>query len=415
MAGLLEPLFRGPRPLSATLAELLNAREDRKEREADRADREQLRAIQRQQMDLQTRRLTREDEAATAAAAKNEAIRGAFMRRSASGKLDEEGVLQDLLQIDPEMAMEFEKQLDERASRTVKSRLDRLNLEKSILEADNDKATKVIELLAASTNDAQWDEGQALADLWRVKGDLRSRGLAGPFSPEAAKHAAGLILGVKGRADQAAKAADDARLAASAAATQADRDADNKRQDASAARQEAIQREQLAISRGNLDVARGNLAARQAEVNTSTTDGGAKLSATAIEKVAGVDQAVGMLDDIERLLPKMRGNIGLVSGRVAGARLATGAALSEDLATFDAQITGLKNAVIKATTGAAMSEPEAKRIMGQLPDMTQPEQVFKARLATTRRNLELLKKRTIELSGGTVDGPNKDADPLGIR
>jgi hypothetical protein len=49
-----------------------------------------------------------------------------------------------------------------------------------------------------------------------------------------------------------------------------------------------------------------------------------------------------------------------------------------------------------------MSEPEAKRIMGQLPDMTQPEAVFKARLATTRKNLQVLKDRTIELSGGTV-------------
>lgn len=130
--------------------------------------------------------------------------------------------------------------------------------------------------------------------------------------------------------------------------------------------------------------------------------GGAKLSAAAIEKVAGVDQSLGMLDDIERLTPSMAGYIGPLDGRAAKARIATGVGVTQDLAEFDAQITGLKNAVIKATTGAAMSEPEAKRIMGQLPDLSQPEAVFKARLATSRRNLEMLKKRTIELSGGSV-------------
>jgi hypothetical protein len=137
----------------------------------------------------------------------------------------------------------------------------------------------------------------------------------------------------------------------------------------------------------------------------SSGAGGAKLSATAIEKVAGVDQSIGMLDDIDRLLPKMGGFVGPLDGRAAKMRLATGAGVTPELAEFDAQLTGLKNAVIKATTGAAMSEPEAKRIMGQLPDLSLPEEVFKARLATTRRNLELLKKRTIELSGGSVDAP----------
>lgn len=130
--------------------------------------------------------------------------------------------------------------------------------------------------------------------------------------------------------------------------------------------------------------------------------GGVKLSATAIDKVAAVDQSMGMLDDIERLLPKMGRSIGLIDGRVSKAKLATGAGVTPELAEFDAQLTGLKNAVIKATTGAAMSEPEAKRIMGQLPDLSQPEAVFKARLATTRKNLDTLKRRTIELSGGSV-------------
>lgn len=176
--------------------------------------------------------------------------------------------------------------------------------------------------------------------------------------------------------------------------TNANTAADNARADA-----------QLKVAQGQLGVAQGNLAARNREAQSggaAGSGGGVKLAAGAIEKVAGVDQAVGMMDDIERLLPSMLDSVGPLDGRLAKGKLATGAGVTSELAEFDAQITGLKNAVIKATTGAAMSEPEAKRIMGQLPDLSQPEAVFKARLATTRRNLEMLKKRTIELSGGSV-------------
>lgn len=146
---------------------------------------------------------------------------------------------------------------------------------------------------------------------------------------------------------------------------------------------------------------------------TAKETGGAKLSATAIEKIAGVDSSLSMLDDIERLLPSMLSSIGPIQGRLTSVQLKTGVGVTEELAEFAAQITGLKNAVIKAITGAQMSEPEAKRIMGQIPDLDNPDAVFRARMATTRRNLETLKRRTIELSGGSM--PEADSDPLGIR
>ncbi len=120
-----------------------------------------------------------------------------------------------------------------------------------------------------------------------------------------------------------------------------------------------------------------------------------------------------MISDIDRMMPTMKGFIGPIDGRMAGARIMTGKGVTPQLAEFDAQLTGLKNAVIKATTGAAMSEPEAKRIMGQLPDLTQPETVFKARLDTTKRNLEMLKKRTLELSGGTAEPTPSTVKPVG--
>lgn len=177
-------------------------------------------------------------------------------------------------------------------------------------------------------------------------------------------------------------------------------------QDLSAATQRRGQDLSAGTARRGQDLTAAQAAAR---LKADAANGGAKLSASAVEKIASVDQSVGMLDDIERLLPSMGGSIGPMDGRVAKARITTGVGASPELAEFDAQLTGLKNAVIKATTGAAMSEPEAKRIMGQLPDLSQPEAIFKARLTTTRRNLELLKRRTIELSGGTVSAPAIEA------
>jgi hypothetical protein len=83
----------------------------------------------------------------------------------------------------------------------------------------------------------------------------------------------------------------------------------------------------------------------------------------------------------------------------------------QGLAEFVAEVATLKNAVVKATTGAAMSEPEAQRIMSQVPDLTNQPAVFRARLASTRRNLETLKRRTLELSGGAVAAPQAASAP----
>lgn len=233
----------------------------------------------------------------------------------------------------------------------------------------------------------QWDD-ELLGAAIHMGVPLKSlKARYGAFSPANQQRAASMSMTAKDRTELANTMANTA--------------ADNARQNA----QLEISRGQLAVSQGQLDVARGNLAARKAEGAQGA--GGAKLSATAIEKVAGVDQSMGMIADIEAALPSMLNHIGIYDGRVAKAKLATGAKVDQALAEFAAQITGLKNAVIKATTGAAMSEPEAQRIMGQLPDLAQPEAVFKARLATTKRNLETLKRRTIELSGGTVEAPSK--------
>ncbi len=285
-------------------------------------------------------------------------------------------------------------------------------LEKQVTE----HKTKMLEMYGKELEN-KFKQGQVTEQQAKAEHDALLRGALDDWAkldgidPKGAEEKAKFLMGPDKWLDMKAKIETQKQLAL-------DREADNARQ-AEAAKETGrhnLATEQVAMTAAErqasaaAEAARhnrameGNAAARLKAEGAGA--GGAKLSAGAIEKVAGVDQSMGMLDDIEKLLPKMADNIGIMDGRVARAKLMTGRGITQELAEFDAQLTGLKNAVIKATTGAAMSEPEAKRIMGQLPDLTQPEAVFRARMATTRKNLETLKRRTIELSGGTMSSPS---------
>jgi hypothetical protein len=153
----------------------------------------------------------------------------------------------------------------------------------------------------------------------------------------------------------------------------------------------ATAREGQAVTRRGQDMTDARAAKTGAE--------GAKLSAAAVEKVAGADTALGSAAKIAELLPSFEGSLGPVYGRVQQAKQGTALADS-GYAEFAAEVATLKNAVVKATTGAAMSEAEAVRILEQVPDLTQQPAVFKARLATTKRNIQKLRDSTITLSGG---------------
>lgn len=73
--------------------------------------------------------------------------------------------------------------------------------------------------------------------------------------------------------------------------------------------------------------------------------------------------------------------VGVLKGRYKTMQLAlVGEAGVAGLAEFQSQINTLKNTVINLRTGAQMSEPEAARILSEVPDFTNPPDVFMARL-----------------------------------
>ena len=242
------------------------------------------------------------------------------------------------------------------------------------------------ELFAASTTPEQWKATQEyLSQAGRQGRELVAQ--FGDFSPEAQANAARAALTVKEQADLTEKATD------------------NLRQDARAQQQQAIENARLGLEKqrvgmdaARLGLERERVTLAKSEANKPKGSETVKLPAAIAEKVAGVEQSAAVLDNLEKI--KKDDWIGPIAGRVSKGKITVpGLNVDPDLAEFSADTATLKNAVIKATTGAAMSEPEAQRIMEQIPDLTDKPEVWAAKAKTTRRNLALLRRRMLELSG----------------
>lgn len=101
--------------------------------------------------------------------------------------------------------------------------------------------------------------------------------------------------------------------------------------------------------------------------------------------------------------------VGPIQGRFNLAKIKTpGVSIDKGLAAFVAQNTTLKNEVIKFITGAQMSEPEAQRIMAQIPSVEDKPEVWQAKYDITLQNIEILKQKMKEagyvFGGGGVGG-----------
>jgi hypothetical protein len=104
------------------------------------------------------------------------------------------------------------------------------------------------------------------------------------------------------------------------------------------------------------------------------------------------------LDQLDRLETMQKGRAGGMTGPIEGrARSAgqgiPGVPVDKDFADFEAATSAFRNAVIKAITGAQMSEVEAKRIRQQIPEVTDKPEVWMSKAAQTRKILEDLNNR----------------------
>jgi hypothetical protein len=129
---------------------------------------------------------------------------------------------------------------------------------------------------------------------------------------------------------------------------------------------------------------------------------GNKLPPSVIDKVGNLDSVITGVNDMIAL--KNDAWLGPIMGYATKGRLEIpGMDVPQDLADFAALTSTIRNATIKAITGAQMSEQEAKRIKEQIPDFTDKPTVWMANAKATIKNLSELRAKMLALSGAQSD------------
>lgn len=246
-----------------------------------------------------------------------------------------------------------------------------IDLSTSISNFQQSAYQRAAELLADSTLPGQYEANYALLQKLDPGIAARFPATGGPESVDFATKAA---LTKQQELTMAGQQADRA-------ATAADRATDNAREDA-----------RLGLDRE-----------REKRIATAPTGGGAgagNLGVGAVDKIAGIDSSIQLISDLKAI--KKDEWLGPLAGRLRTYQIGTpGVSVPSDLAEFDAKTATLENAVIRALTGAQMAEHESERIRRQIPLMTDKPSVWAEKAEATVKNLELIKRRTMELAGAT--------------
>jgi hypothetical protein len=154
-----------------------------------------------------------------------------------------------------------------------------------------------------------------------------------------------------------------------------------------------------------------------AETNAGAKGGGgSRLPSGLMERIAGAHTALNTLDELEQLYPKVQGfvnGMGPVAGRMSEFMQGVpGMPSNPDFNGFTARSSTLANAVIKAITGAQMSEPEAVRIMKQIPTVHDRSDVWKSKTTAMRSNLASTVQNIQNENQSGQGGPGLSRDRL---
>ena len=108
--------------------------------------------------------------------------------------------------------------------------------------------------------------------------------------------------------------------------------------------------------------------------------------------------------------------VGPLAGRMGSFQNYTGIGITPERAQFTAAVAALKNQVIHDITGAQMSQAEASRILAAVPDVTNPPEVFQARMAETMKNRERIRQANVGggLTPAAPAAPTVAAPPIKI-
>lgn len=151
---------------------------------------------------------------------------------------------------------------------------------------------------------------------------------------------------------------------------------------------------------------RGRLSAIADAQQGSGGGAGGRLPAVIQERVAAADAALYGIDRVRELFPQVQNLLGPISGRWESAKnKLPGLEGNPVFAEFEAQVTGVKNTIIKYYTGAQMSEPEAIRLAAQVGEITNKPEVFPIKMRVLEANMKEMRRRMIETAMGRQLGP----------
>ncbi len=123
---------------------------------------------------------------------------------------------------------------------------------------------------------------------------------------------------------------------------------------------------------------------------------GKPASASERTAIAETRASIDALDNLKTLFDSPQTKTGPIVGRISPTAGLIGRTTQEQ-EDFMAATSTFKNSVIKDITGAQMSEPEAKRIMKQIPDITDPPARWNAKWRQTQKNLKAIQRRRAEV------------------
>lgn len=142
---------------------------------------------------------------------------------------------------------------------------------------------------------------------------------------------------------------------------------------------------------------------------------GKPAAASEREKLASGAASLDSLANLKSLYDKSF--VGPVAGRAGKVKNVFGLNPKEQ-SEFLAATAAFRNSIIKEITGAQMSEPEAKRILKQVPDEYDPPTVWNAKHVQSIKNIKMLQKRRKQVlreSGLKVPGMGDGGSSSGMR
>lgn len=130
-------------------------------------------------------------------------------------------------------------------------------------------------------------------------------------------------------------------------------------------------------------------ASQQAQVSVPD-----KLPLSHVEKIMDDIQAVQHVENLKSMFDANK--MGRIRGTIGGVAEWAGL-LGTDESTLRAEVATMKNAIIKARSGLAVTEAEGKRIDKETPNMTDSPTIFAAKLKLTEKNLRALSNKRRQL------------------